>query len=234
VSASKGAVRVAVGQDFGKRSNVWRIWTTRDEIYVAARSLAGEIKTSLHSSGLFRHAFTSQSTSQFVPDGDRAWFKWNEPATSPQGARLILEIVIPTDELTAPTAEPPATDKAKIVLLDPAPAGEMTVISSLITDPGVEVHRFPVPETNPPAALIAAWPLLTRGTLWVVGSHQLLDDGFRELIRQGHELAERHASRDATSGAHLRNWVWIHDHGSALSRYLDLAGDGLPPAGVAG
>jgi hypothetical protein len=227
MSTSRRAVRVAVGHDFGRRSNVWRIWTARDEIYVAARSVAGEIKTSLHSSGLFRHAFTSEAKSQFVPDGDRAWFKWNEPASSAQGSRLILEIVIPTDELTEPTKEPPAEDKAKIVLLDPAPGGEMTVISLVITPPGLEVHGFPAPEMNPPAALIASWPLPTRGTLWVVGSHQVLDDGFRELIGQGHDLAGRHPASHAASAsdAHLRNWVWIHDHESALSRYLDLAGD---------
>jgi hypothetical protein len=223
--APKTAVRVAVGHDFGPRSNVWRIWTTRDEVYVAARSLAGDIKTSLHSSGLFRHAFTAESKSQFVPQGDRAWFKWNEPTASAQGARLILEIVIPTDELTAPAVEPSAHEKSKIALVDPAPAGEMTVLSILITDPGVVVPGFPVPEGNPPALLLASWPLQARGTVWVVGSHQSLDDGFRELIRQGHDLAEHAVSPDSPSEQHIRNWVWIHDHDLALARYLDLAGE---------
>jgi hypothetical protein len=44
-------LRVVVGTEFGPRSAVWRIWTQKNEVYVAPRSLGGEIKTSLHASG---------------------------------------------------------------------------------------------------------------------------------------------------------------------------------------
>lgn len=132
-------MRIAVGLDFGPRSFVWRVWSHKDELYVAPRSLAGEIKTSLHSGGRSRHAFTSESSSRFVPDGDRAWFKWNEPSEFVRGARLVLEVVIPSDELTTPAMEPSAEEKARIVLVDPAPSGEATILSLVITEPGREI-----------------------------------------------------------------------------------------------
>src|SRR5436305_4135341 len=101
----------------------------------------------------------------------------------------------------------------------------MTILTAVVTDPEVESAGSPVPERlrHPShSVLVVANPRKP----WVVEPHHALDDGFRELSRRGHELADRHASRDATSRLHLRNWVWKHPHESALSRLLDLAGDG--------
>jgi hypothetical protein len=69
-----------------------------------------------------------ETASQFVPDGDRAWFKWNEPPEFGRGARLVLEVVIPSDELTTPATEPSAADKARIILI--APVGQFAVMRS--------------------------------------------------------------------------------------------------------
>ena len=55
------AVRVVAGTDFEPRSAVWRIWSQQNEIYLARRDIASELKTSLHSSGIYRHAFTKQA-----------------------------------------------------------------------------------------------------------------------------------------------------------------------------
>jgi hypothetical protein len=223
VAKRKSAVRLVVGRDFGPRSFVWRIWSHKDELYVAPRSLAGTIKTSLHSGGLSRHAFTMETTSQFVPDGDRAWFKWNEPPEFARGARLVLEIVIPTDELTTPATEPSAADKTRIILIDPAPSSEATILSLVITQPDREVTDYPRPEGASWSALIASWAMPTRGTLWVVGSQQPLDEGFRELIKQSHQLVAS-APQPPPSMGHPRAWIWLHDEPLALARYLDLSG----------
>jgi hypothetical protein len=127
VSNDSCTTRVVVGQDFGLRSMSWRIWSHRNEIYVPPRSLASEIKTSLHSSGRFRHPFTEQARSGFAPDGDRAWFKWSEPEEFVAGARHLLEIVIPTDDLTTPPQEPKESEKRGTTLFDPAPAHQATI-----------------------------------------------------------------------------------------------------------
>jgi hypothetical protein len=220
----KNAVRITVGRDFGPRSFVWRIWSHKDELYVAPRSVSGEMKTSLHSGGRSRHAFTSDAKSQSVPDGDRAWFKWTEPSEFVRGARLVLEVVIPTEELTTPASEPPDEEKPRIVLLDPAPPGEATILSLLITEPGLEVSGYPRPEGRPESCLIASWAMPTRGTLWVVGSHQPLDRGFRELIEQGRrEIAA--APPPPSYAVHPRACIYLHDAQLALARYLDLSSE---------
>jgi hypothetical protein len=53
--SSDNVVRIVVRTDFGARSNVWRTWTRNDELYVAERSVAHELKTSPHSSGVYHH-----------------------------------------------------------------------------------------------------------------------------------------------------------------------------------
>jgi len=199
------AVRVAVGTDFGPRSAVWRIWTSGDEVYVSPRSLASTMKTSLHSSGLFRHAFTDEAKSAWIPDGDRAWFKWDEPAEFADGARLLLEIVVPTNDLTVPSTEPPAEDKTKIRLIDPAP---------------------------PPSGQVASWAMPTRGTLWVVASHHAPSDPQARRIEEGRALSGD--APVPASAIHPRKYVWLHDPESRVSRCLDLAARGpaspTPPA----
>jgi hypothetical protein len=156
-----------------------------------------------------------------VPAGDRAWFKWTEPCEFVRGARLVLEVVIPTEELTTPAIEPSSEEKAKITLLDPAPSGEATIISLVITEPGREVTGYPRPEGCSASGLTASWAMPTRGTLWVVRSHQVLDQGFRELIKQGQQLVAA-APRPLSSADHPRACVWLHDAALGLARYLDL------------
>lgn len=104
--ANEHVLRVTAGRDPGPRSGVWRIFTYRDDIYVQPRYAGGALKTSFHASGLNRHAFTEGVAPRWINDGDRAFVKWEGPPDFIDGAKLLLDIVIPTDELTEPTVEP--------------------------------------------------------------------------------------------------------------------------------
>ena len=119
---SRNVLRFTAGTDFGPRSAVWRVHTHGDEIYVQSRYTGGELKTSLHRSGDFRHAFPREKAPKWVGDGDRVVQKWGEPTPEPGNARLLLEVRMPTNELTTPTDEPDAAEKPKIKLIDPAPS----------------------------------------------------------------------------------------------------------------
>ena len=90
-----------------------------------------------------------------MPKGDRAWFKWTEPSEFVRGARLVLEVVIPTDELTTPGTEPSSEEKARTILLDPAPSGEATIVSLVITEPGREVTGYPLADDRPTTGAVA-------------------------------------------------------------------------------
>lgn len=217
---SSTTIRFTVGTDFGPRSGVWRIWSTNDEIYIAMRSIAGTMKTSLHSSGRYRHAFTGPGAAKNRPGGDRALVKWPEPGDFQEGAKLLFEIVVPTDELTMPATEPTPEEKAKIKLVEPAPADELTVISVIVTRPGLEVAEHPRPASGA-SGLIASWAMRSRGTLWVVLSHQPMDDGFRQFVKQAHDIS---AGIERPPGLiHPRFTLMLHDHDRQIGRYLDVA-----------
>jgi hypothetical protein len=69
------SIRVAVGNSTGPRSSVWRIWTNKNEVYAAHRTLAHIEKLSFHSSGICRRAFTNeQGTTTTMTD--RVIDKW--------------------------------------------------------------------------------------------------------------------------------------------------------------
>ena len=52
------AVRIAVAASRNQSlSSIWRVWSNKNEVYLAIRSLASIFKTSLHSTGRYRHAF---------------------------------------------------------------------------------------------------------------------------------------------------------------------------------
>ena len=224
MARNANALRVAAGTDFGPRSGVWRIWSQGDEIYIAMRSIASEFKTSLHSSGEYRNAFTKQ---KYVGDGDPALMRWTEPPESAPGFRHIYEIVIPTAELTVPLVEPPAAEKAKILLIDPAPEGHAVVVSIVLTNPGLEVAGHPVPAGGVPSILLAKWTLPNGRAAWIVASHQPLDDAFWALVSRARQEMARQVAQCETqpTGQHLRVALWTHSPELALGRYLDLAGD---------
>ena len=90
VPVSKHVVRFAAGEDPGAQSAVWRIFTHGDEIYVLPRYAGGELKTSLHASGNFRHAFSEASAARIVGERDRAFRKWREPPGEPGVVRCCL------------------------------------------------------------------------------------------------------------------------------------------------
>jgi hypothetical protein len=223
----KNAIRIVVGTDFGPRSNVWRIWTQNNELYVAGRSVAHELKTSLHSSGIYRHAFTGTAKPTYIanPDADRVLFRWTQPPLAEPGFRWLLEILMPTAELTIPKSEPPESEKTKPQLIDPAPDGHATVLTIVETAPNLEVDGFPRPEGNPPAALVHKWTLPDQRTIWVVASHQPLSDEFWAMVADARTQMQQQlsASNVEPTGEHLRLMFTTHVDDMSLVRFLDLA-----------
>jgi hypothetical protein len=98
--------RFAIGVPDGLNSSRWRFWTNKNDIYVAVRSLAGDIKTSLHESDECQTSFTDTST--FLMN-NKEYFKkrlergrhiktW-EAKEIRKGLWLLLNIAIPNDSL---------------------------------------------------------------------------------------------------------------------------------------
>ena len=123
--------RIVIGRLDGPRSSVWRVWTSRDEVYVASANSGGIEKLSFHSSRICRKAFTSEHG---APAGvsDRATIKWKRDATpvaqSGKGT-CVLEVGVPTDYLSMALEKP----KKAVTWVEPAPPGMATVLEMFFT-----------------------------------------------------------------------------------------------------
>ena len=97
-----------MGEREGPRGNVWWLSTrkNKNDIYIGARAFADVMKISLHQSGIWRLAFTSEYVSKgsavVSPSQDRAIDKWERPPEFMPGVTKAFEIVIPGSEVTAP------------------------------------------------------------------------------------------------------------------------------------
>lgn len=104
-ATKKAAMRFAVGQP-GRRGTIWRLWAKGDDVYLASRQTAGEIKFSLHESGDWRQQIVqpeSPKTVEFSGRGDddgRILNQWERPDPNAVGWTLALTIVLPEDQLS--------------------------------------------------------------------------------------------------------------------------------------
>lgn len=105
-AGKKAAVRFAVGEP-GRRGTVWRLWASRDtdDVYLASRQTAGEVKFSLHQSGDWRMQIVEPDrpkTVRFAGRSDtdgRILHRWERPAPNAVGWTHALSIVLPETHL---------------------------------------------------------------------------------------------------------------------------------------
>jgi hypothetical protein len=87
------------------------------------------------------------------------------------------------------------------------------------------VDGFPRPEGDPPAALVRKWTLPNQRTIWLVASHQPLNDEFWAMVADGRtQMAQQlSTSKVQPTGEHLRVVFTTHVEEFSLVRFLDLA-----------
>jgi len=195
-------IRVGVAEGDSALSAVWRIWLNGSDVYVAIRNIAGEFKTSLHASGVYRHAFvTDQLSEQFRPVGaDRAVSKWNRPPPQAKAGTLLFQILIPESELQpARHGLPLARD---VVWLPRPPAGAVTYLSVLELvrlAPGLMPQFEGVSNTT----ALASWPTDPRSMLWTMVFVAPITGEQAEQIASARVEITRQAVQRDLSGDHL-------------------------------
>ena len=133
-------LRFAIVDSSGARSSVWRIWSHKDEVYAAKRSMAHIQKFSFHSSGICRDAFTAE---RGVPEtlSDRAMTKWRRAVTPERGkanVSAVLRVAFPTDFLSS--APDPESKPFKAITA--APSGMAVAVTIVFShDPVAELRR---------------------------------------------------------------------------------------------
>jgi hypothetical protein len=149
-------------------STVFRVWVQRSDVYIAARSIAGTMKVSLHESGVWRMAFTTQHVEQgstFVaPTADRLMERWQRPPEYEPGWTAAFEIIVPHSEL-GPAPQPARPEPRVFWHPDPG-AGLETRYWILIAGAGVE-EPVPLPRGAVRQTVIGRLGLVNGETVYV-------------------------------------------------------------------
>jgi hypothetical protein len=126
-----------VGQPDGDHSMVWKIWAARKtaDLYIAARSMGGAMKASLHVSGKRNVGLTSEyvrslESRQSWHGGSRHYDSWEAGTELTPGMTLEFLLRFPTAQLRPfPVSQ---SDLAKkVVWLAPAPEGQVLEVGLL-------------------------------------------------------------------------------------------------------
>jgi hypothetical protein len=106
-TSKRAALRFAVGEP-GRRGTIWRLWANSgtDDVYLASRQTAGEVKISFHQSGDWRMQIVQPDrpkTVRFGPRPDeegRVLHRWQRPEPNAVGWIHALTIALPGQQLS--------------------------------------------------------------------------------------------------------------------------------------
>lgn len=163
--------RFAVGDPSGRRSSIWRFWAGRKspDLYIAARSVAGLVKASLHASGARHVALTSQfaTRQRKKEEADRAsryFQQWNASVAIGQSCSLEFQVCLPTQHLR-PFGEHDRSD-SEVVWIPAAPPEHMIQVCVLF-GPKTETVSWPGSK-QAGTALVSQGRLSDAKRVWLV------------------------------------------------------------------
>jgi hypothetical protein len=134
----RGPVRFAVGLPDGLTSNAWRVWTGKHgDVYIACRDNFKEAKVSLHTSGRWRMAYTSEAITKNISllsgEENRAWEVWDKPPATLPGVVTAFHLVFPTAELAVRPEQRVPDEWKNVVYIEAAPPGQMVNVTLFVT-----------------------------------------------------------------------------------------------------
>jgi hypothetical protein len=159
------SIRLGVGDPHGRRSEIWKIYSTNDEVYALHRTMGEIEKISFHSSRsnplpISRRAFLDKT----LPPIER-WERAKTPSAGQMKAVLVLTIFFPEGHLSPNL---PAEITKPVTWLDAPPVGAVRIVQvlfsndtesdvlRLIQDAGQQLvlhHRLP----NGEGVVIRSW-----------------------------------------------------------------------------
>jgi hypothetical protein len=232
----KFTVRFAVGEPDGPRGCVWRVWSNKNDVYISAWALTNVQKISLHQSGHWRNAFTSEfaakDTPLLSPGQDRATDKWYRPDDFVPGLTKAFEIVVPASEVTVPTRPEANVFGAKeIAWVQPPPEGYATHFTVLFTSPEVTDTTLPGwPGRNAMGTRHIAHAALPNGqTVWVVAHEQAMSEWLQETVAAFKRTALAEMKRELGEATYSeikepRAYIYGQNNNDGSRYYIDVSG----------
>ena len=185
--------RLAVGQPDGPSSGVFRIWSPKgkSDVYAGMRGIAGQVKISLHESGICTAGLTAQFAAKgaeavAATGGERNQSRWTR--RRPTGKRIVtpLKFVVPESELRLRPGEN-ARD-SKVERIEAPGSGRSVIISCIFSGQCLSSENWPGRRNG---TQLVGLKLLPNGEkFWLVWQDCPTSDLEREILRQ----AEAHAA----------------------------------------
>ena len=207
----------------GIESSTWNIVSSKKsgDLYVSGREIMGDLKLSLHESGITRMAWTSAaSPARVAPGADRVLSRWTAVDSLPNGWAQVLRLSLPDSALSPILPPLPERPVKPTVTLPAAGPGRTVEVRVLLGKPGSggirlegeleEVGRMTLGDGS--RVLVTAWSHPTTAATEI----QL-----NEVRR--HALAEGAAERTVP-----RAFAWGYENDSGIPFVLD-AGDPRAP-----
>ncbi len=138
-------IRFAVGKPHGARSATWRVWKhrTSDDVYVAARRIAGQFKVSLHKDGTWLWGFSREQVegpgSVKPPDAPRQ--RRFTPTETGPGLIRAVTVFVPSSEVVVPSYG--GSEYGPIYWFPTPVDGRMACFTVSFTSPGTPVTGWP-------------------------------------------------------------------------------------------
>ncbi len=207
----------------GIESSTWSLVGSRKsgDLYFSGREIMGDLKLSMHESGITRMAWTTiAAASRVATETDRVISRWTASHPLPAGWALVLRLSIPDSSLSEILPPIPERPTKPTVTLPAAGAGRTIEVRVLLGEPGcgglrlegefVEVGRM----------------TLGDGTLvWVTAwSYPTTPDAEEQLV----SVRARAISDGASERPVPRVFAWGTDNDMGIPFVLD-AGDPRPP-----
>jgi len=185
VPISRSPFRVAIGTPGGLSGNSWRIWTSGQDTYIACRDNFREFKVSLHASGIWRVAFTTEALNQRpeleLPDGDRVLQRYTPDKSSRDTAVLAYQIVVLRAGLYL-TPDRRQNWPTSVVYVEPPIEPDQMAVLTVAVVPSEAPMRI---SQGTLGAVIAVLPFGPGRTLQVVATHDS-DANVKPLIIQAY------------------------------------------------
>ena len=180
----KGPIRFAVGPPDGLTSNAWRMWASKQgDVYIACRDNFKEVKISLHASGRWRMGFTTEAINKnpklLLSGTNRAWDVWDKPSESLPDSVVAFKLIFPTEELAVRPEQRPAKLWKKVLHIESAPPGKVTVVTLFVTKEALTLKH----ESEPSFCLASLD--IGQGFRAQLVAHTDPSDGLKDFVKNG-------------------------------------------------
>ena len=121
-------IRFAVGSKNDLCSSVWRLWSNKNNLFLAARTTAGLTKISFHESGICRHAVVSQAPRAPLS-------RWTRPERTAQGVTPVFDLIVPAFSVERGFRDVRPPTKKTLELIDIPVENTKRIIRIFLSDP---------------------------------------------------------------------------------------------------